>query len=170
MVSLFSKLDPLASKKRKNKESFAIDNVISSVMEVFSGEILENNIKVEYNIESVSFYGWAQNLYAILTNVIDNSIFWLSNEEGERKIKNSLHGESNKNWIIDVIDSGPGIEKELLQNEVIFEPEFTTKSNGTGLGLAIAGEAATRNEVRLIAIDNENGAHIRLVFEERIDE
>ena len=59
-------------------------------------------------------------------------------------------------------DTGPGIESNLIESEVIFEPHFSTKPDGTGLGLAIAGEAAERNGLELKALEFEEGAHFRL--------
>lgn len=63
---------------------------------------------------------------------------------------------------IDYHDSGPGIEPKFILNELIFEPEFSTKTSGTGLGLAIAGEAAMRNGLELKAFESDNGAWFRL--------
>ena len=37
--------------------------------------------------------------------------------------------------MIDIIDDGPGIPKEIQSR--LFEPAFSTKTDGTGLGLAI---------------------------------
>jgi len=42
--------------------------------------------------------------------------------------------EDEKNNIITIEDSGPGIPEEYL--EQIFEPLFTLKEKGTGLGLS----------------------------------
>ena len=63
---------------------------------------------------------------------------------------------------IDYRDTGPGIEPGLIESEVIFEPQFSTKPDGTGLGLAIAGEAAERNGLELKAFESNNGAYFRL--------
>ena len=63
---------------------------------------------------------------------------------------------------IDYLDNGPGIDEKLIESNVIFEPDFSTKPDGTGLGLAIAGEAAERNNFKLSAIYNANGASFRL--------
>jgi signal transduction histidine kinase len=63
---------------------------------------------------------------------------------------------------IDYRDTGPGIEDHLIESEVIFEPDFSTKPEGTGLGLAIAGEAATRNGLELKAFASDTGAYFRL--------
>ena len=41
----------------------------------------------------------------------------------------------NKSAVIEIIDNGLGIPKEL--KEKIFEPNFTTKTKGMGLGLSI---------------------------------
>ena len=56
--------------------------------------------------------------------------------------------------VIDVVDDGPGISKEILEN--LFTPFFTTKSKGTGLGLAICNKIV--NEHRgMIRVDSEPG-------------
>ncbi|MEM8149418.1 ATP-binding protein, partial [Morganella morganii] len=63
---------------------------------------------------------------------------------------------------IDFRDTGPGIECSLIKDEVIFEPEFSTKPDGTGIGLAIAGEASARNNLELNVLDSAVGAYFRL--------
>ena len=53
----------------------------------------------------------------------------------------TLHG----NWMrIDVIDSGGGIDHDLLDR--IFDPYFTTRSEGTGLGLALCYSIAKNHD------------------------
>ncbi len=56
--------------------------------------------------------------------------------------------------VIDVIDDGSGIPKELLEN--LFTPFFTTKSKGTGLGLAICHKIVTEHR-GMIRVDSEPG-------------
>ena len=63
---------------------------------------------------------------------------------------------------LDYYDTGPGIKKSHIEDELIFEPGFSTKADGTGLGLAIAGEASIRNDLELKAIASEKGAHFAL--------
>ena len=44
--------------------------------------------------------------------------------------------------VISVTDTGPGIQKELI--EKIFQPFITTKKEGTGLGLSICNYLTTK--------------------------
>ncbi len=101
-------------------------------------------------------------MYTIFTNLIDNSIYWIDEKECEMREILIQCATVEDTWQIDYYDSGPGIDPALLESGVIFEPEFTTKPNGTGLGLAIAGEAAQRNKLEIIALQNDKGAHFRL--------
>lgn len=55
---------------------------------------------------------------------------------------------------IEVIDDGPGMEKEQL--EQIFTPFFTTKTKGTGLGLAICQKIVSEHR-GMIKVDSEPG-------------
>ncbi len=164
-VNLFSRLDPLAAKKRETRSDFNLYQSINIVSHVFENELKLNSI--ELNItgnQSLILNGWRQDMYTIFTNLVDNSIFWMVQAESStKKILISIQNEGSS-WYIDYKDSGPGIEPELLGSGVIFEPEFTTKPKGmgTGLGLAIAGEAAQRNGLELIALQNTEGAHFKL--------
>jgi two-component system nitrogen regulation sensor histidine kinase NtrY len=58
--------------------------------------------------------------------------------------------------IIEVSDSGPGIEESL--RERVFQPYFSTKKSGTGLGLAIADRIIVEHEGHIRVGDAPRGA------------
>jgi signal transduction histidine kinase len=98
-----------------------------------------------------------------ITNLIDNSLYWIREKNVPiRKITIELQTNGDVLNCIDYRDTGPGIEPSLIESEVIFEPQFSTKPEGTGLGLAIAGEAADRNKLELKVLESEEGAHFIL--------
>ncbi|MBM7568075.1 sensor histidine kinase [Paenibacillus sacheonensis] len=165
-VNLFSRLDPLAAKTRATRSDYNLYQAIYTAAQVFENEF--NIHSIEFSIKGsniATWNGWKQDIYTIFTNLIDNSIFWMIHTKAQNKhIEISILEGENGDWYVDYEDSGPGIERDLLESGVIFEPEFTTKPNGTGsgLGLAIAGEAAQRNGLQLIALYNIQGVHFRL--------
>lgn len=167
-VNLFSRIDPLASKRRQNRKVFKIKNVLNEVLAVFENVLNAESIQVVLNCEeNMEFLGFAQDFYAIFTNLVDNSIFWMQEfDASERKIVIDV-GTVGQSLHISYRDSGPGISKELLDSGVIFEPDFSTKPDGgSGLGLAIAGEAAERNGLSLSAEEAEQGVHFILTERE----
>lgn len=167
-VALFGKLDPLAAKRRETKELFNIKSALKGAIDVFENELREQNIDISLECpEELKFMGWKQDIYTITVNMLDNSIFWISEKKCEERTITIKVTEREEGFSIDVMDSGPGISEELLESGVIFEPEFSTKIEGTGLGLAIAGEAASRNGLKLTAIQEDKGAHFVLYTEEK---
>ncbi len=71
--------------------------------------------------------------------------------------------EGSQRPFLDVIDSGPGIDKTA--EEQIFEPFFTFNSTGTGLGLYIASELCEANQAKLILFSNSTeGCCFRITF------
>ena len=163
-VTLFGKLDPLAAGKRALKKPLELKKTIQSALAVFANQIKASNVSVEVKGPGdFKFSAWSQDIYAIFTNLIDNSLYWMSQKSGPaRHITIEILTVGNSLSHIDYRDTGPGIEPDLIENEVIFEPQFSTKPNGTGLGLAIASEAAERNGLELKAFESDEGAYFRL--------
>ncbi len=163
-VKLFGRLDPLAAGKRSRKKSLLLKKTIEETFEVFRKEIEKSGISIKINGPSAfNFTGWHQDIYTIFTNLIDNSVYWMNEKKISRKeIIVDIVTNDNELRYIDYQDTGPGIEPNLIDSEVIFEPQFSTKPNGTGLGLAIAGEASVRNGLELKAFEVESGVYFRL--------
>jgi len=172
-VSLFKRIDPLASGRRANRKDFDLLHEIRGSVSGFDHEIKESKVTVNIaaDNELVTMFGWNQDIYIILTNLIDNSLFWMDHKDIQEKwIDIQIESEDGKLIHMDYRDSGPGIEESLINNGVIFDPEFSTKPEGTGLGLAIAGEAAARNGLMLKAFSSETGAYFRMQPEEGDEE
>ena len=163
-VKLFGRLDPLAAGKRGEKIRLPLKEAIKSAFLVFASEMNKHNISLDVvGPDNFLFSSWPQDIYSIITNLADNSLFWMVEKTAVgRAIKVSIEVGAEGLEYIDYQDTGPGIESGLIVSEVIFEPEFSTKPGGTGLGLAIAGEAASRNGLELRALESTKGVYFRL--------
>lgn len=161
LTALFARLDPLAARRGDKKAEFRIRSVIETVLAVFQNEILESDISVSINCpDNATFTGWITDFNSALTNLVDNSIYWLKTVDSPRHISFKVT-QTQDLLRIQYRDNGPGILEEYIRSQVIFEPEFTTKTEaGSGLGLAIAGEAINRNGGRLSAEDPEDEAGV----------
>ena len=163
-VRLFGRLDPLAAGKRSRKTLLNLRKTILGAMSVFSSEMESQNVETCVGCPAnFVLSAWSQDFYSILTNLLDNSLYWMNEKNSpERRILIDVATDGESLLHIDYRDTGPGIDASLIESEVIFEPQFSTKPSGTGLGLAIAGEAAARNGLELKAFETESGAWFRL--------
>ena len=170
-VALFGRLDPLAAQRRSAKKPGALVEVIQRAEETFSGQMAEAAVTCRIRgDEAFKFLCWRQDIHAIFTNLIDNSLYWLGTAEfAEKRIDIRISTDRGRLLHVDYTDTGPGMEPEHIVSGVIFDPQFSTKPDGTGLGLAIAGEAATRNGLELKALEHEGGAWFRLQLVESSD-
>lgn len=71
------------------------------------------------------------------------------------------------NCVIEVMDSGSGIDKDHVSK--IFDPFFTTKENGVGLGLSIAHKIAAQHDGTLTVENTNTGTVFSLVLPIRLD-
>jgi signal transduction histidine kinase len=142
---LFKRVNPLASQKRGNKKNFNAKKAISDSYKLFKQSLIEFNIEFEINCpDELLIYGWEEDLFTAITNLIENSIYWLSLSKVEDKKISISVSEIENSIKMDFIDNGPGISGNEIETDIIFEPGYSKKHNGTGLGLAISGEAIER--------------------------
>jgi PAS domain S-box-containing protein len=73
----------------------------------------------------------------VVLNLIRNSMEALSTTDSEeRSIMVKTSRNQNNEIAVEVSDTGPGLNQEVLDH--LFEPFFTTKATGMGMGLAIS--------------------------------
>jgi signal transduction histidine kinase len=163
--TLFKRISPLAKQKREKKSDFSVIRVINESLDVFKSSIEEANIEIDIvGDEKVEIFGWSEDLYIALTNLIENSIYWLGiSKTDEKKIVIEVIQNSDS-VIIDYKDTGPGLTDLEIESGAIFEPGYSKKIDGTGLGLAIAGEASDRLNGELSARKSDNGVNFQIEF------
>ena len=105
-------------------------------------------------------------LTQVLTNLVENGLRYSghANVDGKAQVWLNLFVEpTNGLPILDVLDDGPGISADQLQN--VFEPFFTTETKGTGLGLYISRELCESNQAHLDYKPRERGGScLRITF------
>ena len=163
LSDLFQRVNPLASQSRGKKADFSVKKCINDAKQVFNQSMIENNISFISNCDdSIILYGWQNDLYIALANLIENSIYWLNLSETEnKKIEIDVTKIENTFKLV-YQDNGPGLSKDEIKSEIIFEPGYSKKLDGTGLGLAIAGESIERLNGKLMAYDSETGVYFQI--------
>jgi len=124
-----------------------IDQVICDCLELSCLGL--NNIKTELQLEiGKPVTTGIEALSQVIMNLVVNAVQAIANEAGIIKICSRLE---NGSILIEIVDSGPGIDPEY--RDKIFEPFFTTKDigAGTGLGLSVSHSLIKRlgGEIRV---------------------
>jgi len=104
---------------------------------------------------------WADEnqIQQVLLNLVQNAHQAMAKHPGDRVLTVRVGGDSTR-ATIEVLDSGPGIPREVLPK--IFDPFFTTKApgEGSGLGLSVSYGIVAEHGGRLRAENRpEGGAH-----------
>lgn len=102
--------------------------------------------------------GFPSSFYPVFVNLVDNAIFWLSqqNPQQERRIK-----LDERDGSLIVADNGPGVN--VRDREAIFEYGFSRKPGGRGMGLHIGRETLRRVGFDLQLIEGDEGATFGIV-------
>ena len=152
-------LQPYFKAARVNRETLDVKVVCEKAYKFFKLKIKRENIVFEIeeishmNIKAVEGF-----LLQVLSNLIDNSIYWLQyNKTKEKRIKVIIDGNANCFYFL---DSGIGIDDEKATH--IFKPFYTQKNGGRGLGLYICKELLSyyRGDIEVTkqyTLDNCNG-------------
>lgn len=123
-------------------------------------------------IEDINLRVYEIDFDSIFNNLLVNSIdaFILLRENRERCIIIKVSSTS-KEVVIDYRDNGPGLSKDIIEPDEIFEYLYTTKRNpftgeeeGTGLGMWLIKQIVSENDGLIKLLFPEVGFGIRLIF------
>ena len=123
---------------RKEVEILGSD-IVGFLSELFSERLKRHEVVLDStrDFDRFKIVSYPSTFYPVFVNLIDNSLFWLSDQTQPRRILlDSIEGA------MVVSDTGPGIPERDWQ--AVFEIGFTRKPSGRGLGLYIAREALRR--------------------------
>ena len=102
--------------------------------------------------------GFPSSFYPVFVNLVDNAIFWLSQQNPQRE--RSIKLDERRGALL-VADTGPGVN--VRDQEAIFEFGFSRKPGGRGMGLHIGRESLRRVGFDLKLIDGDDSATFGIV-------
>jgi len=132
LLRLVSEFNDFARLPEKRAEMGSLNDLIRETVSLFG---VYENVSFEENYDS-SVPDIPIDKVLIrqaLNNLLANAVHAM--QESGRIILSTEYDNNNSRIIIRLIDTGPGIDSDLLNK--IFVPGFSQKSSGSGLGLAI---------------------------------
>jgi signal transduction histidine kinase len=135
LESELTRLAPLRALRNEPPIKFKVSRSISYVESIFRRRFDKLRISFSYNRDQdFEIYAKYSGLNQILTNLVDNSTYWLNNPDiKERKIQLALNCV---NRTIIIADSGPGLADSILP--YLFQPGYSLKNPPSGLGLYVS--------------------------------
>jgi signal transduction histidine kinase len=135
---IISGVRSLMKLETREKEKVMINSIVLETLEIMRNEMFSHGIKLITNLEitPISVFADKIQLQQVLLNFLRNSINILGKSDSDDKrieVSTKLVKDS---VIVSVRDSGPGIDKNIL--EKIFKPFVTTSRTGFGVGLAVS--------------------------------
>lgn len=113
--------------------SVDINPLLESTLKLFENPLKKNKIKLNKNLNDLpKIQADPDQLMQVFTNLILNAIQAMP---GGGKLGVTTESFGGSKIIIEISDTGPGIERDKLSH--IFDPFYSTKEGGSGLGLAI---------------------------------
>jgi len=117
-------------------EEVNLNEVIQKTLTILQHQPLFQNISITRNLSDdlPPIFGNAIRLNQVIMNIVVNAAQAM---DGRGDISITTRTRANRDINeIEIADSGPGIEEQLI--EKIFDPFFTTKATGEGTGLGLS--------------------------------
>jgi len=139
-----------------------LEELISECLHLIAYEPDAEHIEIKTEIEPglPQIHADGDRLKQVLLNLCLNALQAMENP-GVLTLK-MYNDDSDKNIVIEVSDTGCGINQEDLSD--IFEPYFTTKLSGTGLGLAIVHNIVKAHKGRIETVSNPGSGTVFKIF------
>lgn len=150
-----------ARPRQPRPEVVDVNVLLDQALAFLEGELARHGVAVERETaEHLYVTGDKDLIYRALYNVVINGQQAMDGP-GILKISGLRLDESTVE--IDVLDSGPGFEQDILPS--LLDPFFTTKDDGTGLGLPIVNSIITSHGGSLVLENGANGgALVRILL------
>jgi len=149
-------------------EQIKISELFFQIMKLCQEETENKNIQVKSEIrpEILGLNADKKMIEQVLINLVNNSIYALEKTE-DAKIKLHAFRNSDQQVLIQVIDNGIGIHKDI--KESIFVPFYTTRENGSGIGLSLVKQIMNLHKGKIVVFSKPGKETIfSLVFNKAI--
>jgi two-component system nitrogen regulation sensor histidine kinase GlnL len=157
----------LGPNKLPDKKALNIHEVLERVRQLVQAESAGLKVKHDYDPSIPEIQADKDQLIQAILNIARNAAQAME-RKGEIMIKTRIHRQmtiGRKRYKlavkIDIIDYGPGIDADMLNQ--IFYPMITGRAEGTGLGLSIAQSLINQHN-GLIECSSEPGRTVFSVF------
>ena len=140
-----------AGKIELNREPIELNALLDELVDFFSPQAQLNRVQVRLSKAGgpVMARVDVRLIKQAVLNLMINAVQAMGATGGGELILSTRAGGPRGGAVIEVIDTGPGIPAEAIDQ--IFEAYYSTKSGGTGLGLAMARRIVEEHGGRLVA-------------------
>ncbi len=145
LISFVSDFRSLAHIPTPKFGSIGISRLFDQLEVLLQNQLEANEIKFikELNPKELILFGDQMQIEQVMINLLQNAIQALEDSDEKVITLRAFIDEAGK-IILEVSDTGKGIEEEALSK--IFIPFFTTKKKGSGIGLSLSKQIMRRHK------------------------
>jgi C4-dicarboxylate-specific signal transduction histidine kinase len=135
---VINRIRKMAKREDSHRELYDLNGLIVDLLNLVHGEITLRKATMTTDLDTGvgKIHGDPVQVQQVILNLVMNALDAMSEQpEDNRRMVLSTELENGEGVVVSVVDSGPGVDPEIL--ETMFESFFTTKSHGMGLGLAL---------------------------------
>lgn len=164
LISFVSDFRSLAHIPAPKFSSISISKLFSQLEVLLQNQLEALNIKIvkDINPSELILFGDQTQIEQVLINLTQNAIHSLEDMDKKTITLRAFIDEAGK-IILEVSDTGKGIEEEAMSK--IFIPFFTTKKKGSGIGLSLSKQIMRRHKgnIQVRSIQGQ-GTTFKLIF------
>jgi C4-dicarboxylate-specific signal transduction histidine kinase len=163
-ADIMTRVRLLFRKGEEKREVIDVNDIIREMILLLRGEAAHHSVSIrpELAADLPGITGDRVQLQQVMLNLVMNGIDAMKEANGERELAIASRRTSPEQVQVSVSDTGVGLP---TQQDQIFKPFFTTKSDGIGMGLSISRSIVESHGGRLWASDNTpRGASFHLAL------